>query len=383
MTVGRLKEVSEVFMQTGRMFSDEAGTAAHQNAGISGALSIVAEGACRDCVFRKSCWDKDFLSTYNVFGKLLASYEKNGHIDKRHIDANFAKKCYHIDKIINIAESVFAAYLRDVKWQKKVEESRLITGRQLRGVASVVSDIGREMDTGFRFVESAEEDIAAALDAAGIRAREVCAEKTTAGGLSIGLHVGYSTVSDGGRRCMEKAVSRACGVRMRIAGSAAGQTGSVLRFEQATRFDVLTGIAMTAKGDVSGDSHSFQGLGGGRYMLMLCDGMGSGENARKESAAAVSLIENFYQAGFRDSVIFDTINRLLMLKGSEDMFSTVDLCMLDLENACSATFTKIGAECSYITRWWRWYRDGITRITPHRYTRRICADQHKKSAMLR
>ena len=347
LTVGRLKEVSEVFMQTGRMFSDEAAGMVRQNAGISGALSIVAENACRDCVFKKSCWDKDFLSTYNVFGKLFASYEGSGRIDKRLIDSGFAKKCYHIDRIISIAESVFAAYLRDVKWQKKVEESRMITGRQLRGVASVVSDIGREMDTGFRFVESAEQDIAAALDAAGIHAGEVCAEKTTAGGLSIGLRVGHAAVSDNGRRCMEKAVSRACGVRMRIAGSAAGQAGSILRFEQATRFDVLTGIAMAAKGEVSGDSHSFQGLRGGRYMLMLCDGMGSGENARKESAAAVSLIENFYQAGFRDSVIFDTINRLLMLKGSEDMFSTVDLCMLDLKSG-AATFTKIGAECAYI-----------------------------------
>ena len=360
LTVGRLKEVSEVFLQTGRMFSEDAAEAIRQNSSISSALSVVADNACRDCVFKKSCWDKDFLSTYNVFSKLLSAYEKAGHIDKHRIDADFAKKCYHVDKIISIAESVFAAYLRDVKWQKKVEESRLITGKQLSGVASVVADIGREMDTGFKFAYSAEQDIAAALDATGIRAKEVCAEKTAAGGFSVGLRIGHADVSDNGRRSMEKAVSRACGVRMRLSSSPVRQaaSGSVLRFEQAAHFDVLTGIAMAAKGEVSGDSHSFQELAGGRYMLMLCDGMGSGEGAGRESAAAVSLIENFYQAGFRDSVIFDTINRLLMLRSGDDMFSTVDLCMLDLKSGAAA-FTKIGAECSYILS-----GGGIATITP-------------------
>jgi stage II sporulation protein E len=120
-----------------------------------------------------------------------------------------------------------------------------------------------------------------------------------------------------------------------------------LRFAQTHRFGVLTGIAQSAKGEVSGDSHSFQGLKDGRYMLMLCDGMGSGEAARAESASTVSLMENFFQAGFDDTVVFDTINRLLLLKGDEEMFSAVDLCMLDLKTG-DATFTKIGAESSYI-----------------------------------
>ena len=67
LTVGRLKEVSEVFLQTGRMFTDDTAQAMRQSDGISGVLSVVADNACRDCVFKKSCWDKDFISTYHVF----------------------------------------------------------------------------------------------------------------------------------------------------------------------------------------------------------------------------------------------------------------------------------------------------------------------------
>ncbi|MGI5849783.1 MAG: stage II sporulation protein E [Christensenellales bacterium] len=360
LTVGRLKEVSEVFLQTGEMFSKEAVKKIQKGADISDVLSIVAEGTCKDCVFRKSCWDKDFLNTYNVFNRLFMAYEKNGHLDESHIDASFSKKCFNVKGIINTAESVFSAYLLNIRWKKKVEESRLITGKQLKGVARVVSDIGREMDTGFQFFEALEQRIASSLDSVGIRVREVCAESSVGGSMAVGLRVKNC---GGVYNCapnMERALSNACGVEMkRIAETeCSSEKFCTLHFEQARKFGVVTGIATTAKSGISGDSYSFQGLKGGRYMLLICDGMGSGESAKQESTAAVSLIENFYHAGFDDSIIFDTINRLLLLKGNEDIFSTVDLCMIDLKTG-NANFTKIGAEYSFILSGER-----ITTVTP-------------------
>ena len=49
---------------------------------------------------------------------------------------------------------------------------------------------------------------------------------------------------------------------------------------------------------VSGDAHSVAELSDGRILMLLSDGMGSGERARKESNSAVELIEDLYRAGF-------------------------------------------------------------------------------------
>ena len=84
-------------------------------------------------------------------------------------------------------------------------------------------------------------------------------------------------------------------------------------------------------------------------MLLLCDGMGTGERAAKESESAVSLMEDFYSAGFDEKTILDAINKLLILSSSEDNFSTMDLCMINLHTG-KADFTKIGAPHSYIIR---------------------------------
>ncbi len=347
LTVGRLKEVSEVFAQTGEMFSREAAERIRSDTDISRVLSIVAESTCRDCVFRKSCWDNDFINTYNVFSRLFITYERNGHIERDNVDQAFVKKCFNIGGVLNSAESIFSAYLLNLKWARRVHESKLVTGKQLKGVAKVVADLGREMDTGFAFLETIEQGITVSLDAVGIHAREVCAEKSAAG-MAVGMRV-KSCAGAGCRPGIERVVSSVCGVKMKRVGESGCQGGKpcVLRFEQARKFGAATGAAAALKGEVSGDSFSLTELKDGRFLLALCDGMGSGEKANRESAAAISLIENFYQAGFDDSVIFDTINRLLILKGNEEIFSTADICLIDLRSG-SACFTKIGAERSYI-----------------------------------
>ncbi len=357
LTVGRLQEVSEVFLQTGDMFAKEAEAKIHGNMQISGVLSIVADSTCRDCVFKKSCWDKEFLNTYNVFSRLFVAFEKNGYLDETHVDAAFAKKCYNMKGILTTAESMFASYLLSLKWQKKIDQSRYITGKQLKGVAKVVADIGREVETGFQFLEQVEEKVAAALDAANCRVKEVCAE-SLAGSVAVGVKIKGGGTENG--ISLENVVSGVCGVRMQKTSVMPCGAGaySLIRFEQAKRYQTQTGIAKLTKDVVSGDSHVAVPLKDGRYLLMLCDGMGSGEAAYRESAAAVSLVENFFKAGFDDAVIFDTINRLLQLKGSDEVFTTVDLCVLDLKTG-GARFTKIGAESSFVLN-----SDGIMEVSP-------------------
>lgn len=77
--------------------------------------------------------------------------------------------------------------------------------------------------------------------------------------------------------------------------------------------------------------------------------MGSGERAAGESRAVVSLMEDFYGAGFEDSVIINSVNKLMILGNSEEMFSTIDLAMIDMQSGV-LNCTKIGAPHSYLIR---------------------------------
>ena len=65
-----------------------------------------------------------------------------------------------------------------------------------------------------------------------------------------------------------------------------------MRFIQAPMLTVTAGAGSRSKGQGArcGDSYGIHALGGGKVLLALSDGMGSGERASRESAATLRMM---------------------------------------------------------------------------------------------
>ena len=100
---------------------------------------------------------------------------------------------------------------------------------------------------------------------------------------------------------------------------------------------------------VSGDSKAvFEAED--KLCLLLSDGMGSGEAARKESALAAHLLERFLRAGIDAQPALKTLNSALTLRETETgSFTTIDLLQLSLKSGEGELY-KYGAAPSYIKR---------------------------------
>lgn len=349
-TVGRLKEISNVFCNAAQVFKNSANKNGEQ--GISYMIGGIPESACANCMFFKGCWDESFAQTYHLMQRLYAKYDAGKMLSERDLGQAFLKRCIHPARVIDAAQTVFAAYNTNSKWESKIAESRAMVGEQLAGVSRVIDSLLEEVQVDVSFKADIEEDIRLALDGIGIAAREVCAE-VLGGNMRITLRMRSCRGKGLCEGKVQRIISQVCGTPMRRTSSApcSGKKYCTLEYEQARAFGLQTGIArMTKEGSpASGDAHSFDVLKDGRHMLLLCDGMGSGEKAARESSAAVSLMEDFYRANFDDKTILDAINKLLILSSSDEIFSTMDLCMVNLIDG-TARITKIGAPHSYIFR---------------------------------
>jgi stage II sporulation protein E len=122
-------------------------------------------------------------------------------------------------------------------------------------------------------------------------------------------------------------------------------------FRSTKAYTVDTGVAHAAKdgGLVSGDSYSTIELGMGKFALAISDGMGNGERAHYESNETLQLLQKILHSGIEEKVAIKSINSILSLRTTDEIFSTLDLAMIDLQNA-SAKFLKIGSTPSFIKR---------------------------------
>ena len=111
------------------------------------------------------------------------------------------------------------------------------------------------------------------------------------------------------------------------------------------------GAAQKKTGEtVSGDAGTYFKRSDGQLYVLLCDGMGSGPEANRESSLAVRLLEQFLQAGMDTRHALTTLSSALALRGEETGgFTTVDLLQVDLFTGDGQLF-KLGAAPTYVKK---------------------------------
>ena len=107
-------------------------------------------------------------------------------------------------------------------------------------------------------------------------------------------------------------------------------------------------ISSTAKETANGDRCQYFTGTGGKYYVLLCDGMGTGLGAAQEGQTALTMLRQMLTAGFPAEYALRSINSLCCLRGRAGAV-TVDLLELRLDSG-KASIYKWGAAASYLLR---------------------------------
>ncbi|NLI90654.1 MAG: SpoIIE family protein phosphatase [Peptococcaceae bacterium] len=111
--------------------------------------------------------------------------------------------------------------------------------------------------------------------------------------------------------------------------------------------DIGAGTFIKTGNAISGDNFSTVALSPHKSALIVCDGMGVGEEAARMSSAALTILEQLLSTGFEPEGAIKALNSILVLRSPEESFVTVDMVIIDLE-ADVARFVKIGAAPTYV-----------------------------------
>lgn len=354
-TASRVNQFSEVFRQLSKSFKppieDQQMKQEERNSHF---MNIVGERACATCFMRKKCWGANYQQTHQVMTAMISSIEHHPQISKEDLQPSWKRACLKAESVLAILKEQHAKHQVDLHWRKQIQESRLLVAEQLFGVSQVMEDLADEIKREGQELFLQEEQIRSTLEQLGLSIHGIDIISLEEGNVEIEIIHQYNKGLDECRKIIAPLLSDILGENIAVKSETfmgAKEGYYTVLFGSAKEYEVETGIAGAAKGGglLSGDSFSTVELGNGKFAVALSDGMGNGERAKLESSAALSILQQLLQSGMDEELAIKSVNSVLLLRSSDEMFATVDLALIDQYSALT-TFLKTGSTPSFIRR---------------------------------
>lgn len=308
---------------------------------------------CASCDSCALCWERDPAPVYGALFQLISGIWR-GDSPAEAGEEELGRYCKRSRDMVEEATRVFERVNLNRAWYHRLLENREVIAEQLDAMVYIMQDCAREE----RVLDAKEKRLLAEL---GYRAKEqgiVVLEmhliERPDGRLKLEATLKSRLGGCVAVKTFVAAASHVLDRRMRATADArsfiAKEPVSFVFYED-TVFRSVQGISRMKKDEakISGDNFSFLELDRGELLLGLSDGMGSGSTACRESEMVLDLVERFLEAGFSVETAIRMMNSAMVMKGENDLYSTVDLCRINLYNG-RAKLYKIGAAATFIKR---------------------------------
>lgn len=316
----------------------------HNPADGSKVFTRAADRVCAKCALRELCWNREYQSTRSALNDALPGLLDRGRGTPGDYPPQFSGRCVNMGGFTSAVNEELAAYLTRRQYQAKVRESRSSVCEQYGQLAALLERASEEISQELKTDPLRQRRIKQRLGALGMEGE--CAAYYDENG-HLRVEIAATRAAELAAPEEVKNLSEILGVPLRVEEN--GEEGRLRLAEQEPLMAVAGVAARQKEGQpVSGDAGAWFKDDAGRLHIFLCDGMGSGPEARSDSTGAISLLEKFLRAGMEPAQAMATLNGALALRGEETGgFTTIDLLRLDLFTGKGALY-KFGAAPTYL-----------------------------------
>ncbi len=314
----------------------------------------VTDKVCRSCENREMCLGEKRVYTYQAMHEILCAAVEYGAELNIELKRKLKSQCILAPRFLRETLEVFENAKEILMWNNRMVQNREGYAGQLKSFAKMIQYTTRELDAGIFEDEHMEKRLKTRLKKAGIRMLSAVFYMTPQGKYEIHLTVKAMKGQSVSTRELVRLVGDSVGREMmpgRGERPVIGEDYCTVACMEGARFHTLQGVARIGKGceKISGDTFLMTELPGGKQGIALSDGMGSGEDAFRESSMVVEMLEELLGAGFPVKTAIQMMNTALVIGREEVRFCTVDVTLFDLyEGTCE--FVKAGAAATFLKR---------------------------------
>ncbi|WP_099158884.1 stage II sporulation protein E [Virgibacillus ndiopensis] len=355
-TAKRVEQFSDVFEALSKSFSSNEEYPqedADRKRETDYFLSQVTEKTCQTCFMKDRCWQQQFDKTYSLMEDMKDDLTDD-HDPNRKLMRDFENHCVKSKKVVDAMKEEMSFFEANQKLKKQVMESKRFVADQLQGVSEVMENFAKEILKERQHHENQEIQIVNALKHMGIDLEKLDIFRLDKGNVDIEMTVSFYDYHGEGPKLIAPVLSDILNEMIVVKQEEISPFPNgycYLSFGSAKEFVIETGVANAAKGGglISGDSYTTIELGAGKYAMAISDGMGNGKRAHEESNETLRLLQQILQTGIPEKVAIKSINSILSLRSTDEMYATLDLAVINLHNAF-VRFLKIGSTPSFIKR---------------------------------
>ncbi len=354
----QLEQISGVLGGLSETFSHLSGRARKPHlSALRGACEAAADKHCALCPRRTVCMTEDKALRAEALGKMTMCILRRGRAESVEAYAPLSRRCPTFSVLLEAVNGAAAA-LYESRMRADRMEMRAADYDGMAKLLRAAAEAG---------AEDGAEDVALSRRMArtvgklGFSARHIGVygkrrRTVIARGVSLGTYPGEQTLLCNAE--LGEAFSALAGVRYQSPTYhlSAGGEELLMTLHPQPAFAVSTGTWGEKKpGEaVSGDVLSLFSTKSDYFYTILCDGMGSGEEASVTAQMAALFLEKLLSVSAATGPILTLLNNVLRGR-EEECSATVDLCAFDLLTG-EARFTKCGAAPTFLLRGESLYR---------------------------
>lgn len=309
-------------------------------------IFAVLRQQCRGCSGEEVCWRENYYETCRRIFEQLRRMEEEASLPAEE-SWTYLDFCLQRKAMETLLREIYLQERTAMLWNNRLMEQRDAAGEQIQDTARLL----RQMADRLYQIRELKEKERRRLE------KELRYEKVDClGAWSFRKDTQHSElylvmqIRDGScipAKDMSETISEAAGrpmVPSRDCRLTIKKEPEMFHYVTDTAYQMFCGIArMTRDGElVCGDSFAFWQGDCGQVVMSLADGMGTGAGACRESEKVIELLEQFLEAGFSQDTAMRMINASMVLQDHMRVFSTIDLCMVDLYDG-TCRMIKAGA----------------------------------------
>lgn len=344
----KLNSVSRVFQEMGEVLCGDVRIKGNYTEQKLKLAEEVAIDVCSNCSNKRTCFNALGTDTSVVISSMVEAGLTAGEVTQNDIPPFLSSRCVKVQALVKIINSKLVKYHDNHDRVEQISSGRFLLGEQMFGVGELLSDLAKEVKNTVTFDTEREKRIIEELSYQNIVCNDIMVYNE---GDKMAVNLVVRT-KDSNKKALTFVVSALLKADfVKVDNKESDIAGYVtVRLAASPKYSLAYGVStkiMDGSG-ASGDTYSTCKIDEGKFLIALSDGMGSGELAHYNSCSTISMIENFYKAGFNNNVILTLINKLLSTY-NEESFTCLDMVMLDLCRGV-ADFIKLGGVNSLIRR---------------------------------